>query len=158
METVPQILHRKTFVHRHSGRSGRRGTRLEKAGVLHNPCSRLPGRRETREMPHGEYGDVHRTIVQTFMSKKVMPEKEALELVRSSARYCSCSCPLLSLFSSFPQRGLPAEQSSAADEYNTPARYHAQEISRLPGRRAAESQRTHVSDSRRNVSSSLSPC
>ena len=48
-------------------------------------------------MPHGEYGDVHRTIVQTFMSKKVMPEKEALELVRSSARYCSCSFPLLSL-------------------------------------------------------------
>jgi hypothetical protein len=34
----------------------------------------------------GEYGDVHRVVVQTFMSKRVIPEKEALELVKSSAR------------------------------------------------------------------------
>jgi len=37
-------------------------------------------------MARGEYGDVHRLVVQTFMSKRVMPEKEAMELVKSSAR------------------------------------------------------------------------
>ena len=37
-------------------------------------------------MARGEYSDVHRAVVQTFMSKRVMPEKEALELVRTSAR------------------------------------------------------------------------
>ena len=34
----------------------------------------------------GTYGNVHRAVVQTFMSKKIMPEKEALELVKSAAR------------------------------------------------------------------------
>ena len=38
-------------------------------------------------MARGEYGDVHRVVLQTFMSKKVMVEKEALELVRDAARY-----------------------------------------------------------------------
>jgi hypothetical protein len=38
-------------------------------------------------MARGEYGNVHRVVLQTFMSKKVIVEKEALELVRASARY-----------------------------------------------------------------------
>ena len=37
-------------------------------------------------MARGEYGDVHRAVVQTFMSKKTMPEKEALELVKATTR------------------------------------------------------------------------
>ena len=37
-------------------------------------------------MSRGEYGDVHRLVVQTFMSKKIMLEKDALELVKRSAR------------------------------------------------------------------------
>jgi hypothetical protein len=41
-------------------------------------------------MARGEYGDVHRAVVQTFMSKKVMKEKEAIELVRSFSRCAPC--------------------------------------------------------------------
>lgn len=37
-------------------------------------------------MARVEYGDVHRAVVQTFMSKRVMPENDAMELVRTSAR------------------------------------------------------------------------
>jgi len=45
---------------------------------------------QKREMARGEYGDVHRAVVQTFMSKKVMKEKEAIELVRSFSRCAPC--------------------------------------------------------------------
>ncbi len=41
-------------------------------------------------MARGEYGDVHRAVLQTFMSKKFMTEKDAIELVQSFSRCAPC--------------------------------------------------------------------
>ena len=52
----------------------------------HRLALRKGSEENRRRMARGEYGDVHRLVVQTFMSKRVMLEKEAMELVKSSCR------------------------------------------------------------------------
>ena len=61
-----------------------------------------------RPMARGAYGDVHRAVVQTFMSRKFMPEKDAIELVRSFARWAhACAAAFPGCFLSHPATEQP---------------------------------------------------
>lgn len=57
----------------------------------------------SRQKMSGAYGDVHRAVVQTFMSRKFMPEKDVKELVGRFARLaptCAAAAP-----GAMPSRG-----------------------------------------------------